>query len=365
MLAFLLGLALALTPADVPNPRPGGWVADVAEVIPADQERALNERIDRLRVDRGVEIAVVTVPSVGGSTTPKEFATALFAQWGIGSDERDDGLLVLLAVEERRLEMETGYGLEAALPDGWLGSMQAERMVPRFKRGDHGGGLVAGIEAVDERLRDEARAPVTGGRSGFSVPEIAAVVAVLAAIWVLVGLAATGVLAWQWRRARTCPNCKTPMVLLDEQAEDAHLTEGQQDEERVGAVSWTVYACRTCSETHTFGRESWFTKYTECQKCGHRTRRTRREVEQYATTMSAGVIRIHEDCAHCDLYTTYRRTTPRLPVVDATVNPGGIGGGRGFGGGGGGGFGGFGGGGGGGGGFGGGSSGGGGAGSSW
>lgn len=368
MLTFLLSVALAVTPADIANPRPVGWVSDTANVISPADERALNERIDRLQTDRGAEIAVVTVDAVGSDTTPKQFATELFNAWGIGSDERDDGLLVLLVVGQRRLEMETGYGLEGALPDGWLGAMQADHMVPRFKVGDYGGGLVAGVEAVDLRLRGEALPAATGGGTRASLPAVGGLIAAIAGIWVLVGLAVTGVLAWQWRRARTCPNCHTPMTLLDEQAEDAHLTEGQQDEERVGSVQWTVYACRTCPETHTFGRTSWFTRYTECQKCGHRTRRTRREVERYATTVSGGVIRIHEDCAHCDLYTTYRRTTPRLPTHDPSRDPmiGGFGGRRGGGGG----FGGFGGGGGGfggggGGGFGGGSSGGGGAGSSW
>ncbi|MBM3266859.1 MAG: TPM domain-containing protein, partial [Candidatus Sericytochromatia bacterium] len=168
----LLAAAVAYSVGDVANPRSrGSWIADEAGVIPEAAEVELNRRIDSLDRDLGVEIAVVTVPEV--DTTPKEFATALFNRWGVGKRRADNGLLVLLVRDRRRLEMETGYGLEPILPDGWLGGMQQKKMVPRFKAGDFGGGLVAGVEAVESKLREAPAEAAEGTRREGDPPPAA------------------------------------------------------------------------------------------------------------------------------------------------------------------------------------------------
>jgi TPM domain len=92
-----------------------------------------------------VEIAVVTVTGI--DLPPREFATGLFNRWGIGKAGADSGLLVLIVADQRRIEMETGYGLEPALPDGWLSALQHETMLPAFRSGDHGAGVEAGLAA--------------------------------------------------------------------------------------------------------------------------------------------------------------------------------------------------------------------------
>lgn len=161
MFTALLTVTVLLSGArveDVPNPRAAqSWVSDTAHVLDGAAVRRLNQSLDALERDLGVEVAVVTVPSVSG--TPKEFATALFQRWGIGKAGTNNGLLVLLVMDRRRLEMETGYGLEEMLPDGWLGVMQNDVMVPRFKKGDFAEGLLAGVERVGERLRSRTPTP--------------------------------------------------------------------------------------------------------------------------------------------------------------------------------------------------------------
>jgi uncharacterized protein len=148
----LLLTALALSVADVPDPRDqGSWVADTAEVLTPRAEISLDRIAGDLNRDLGTEAAVVTVRGVDGD--PKDFATALFAEWGIGSAHADNGILVLLIVDPGRIEIEPGYGLEAVLTDGWLGTMQAETMVPHLERAEFGKGLAAGLEAIDDRLR--------------------------------------------------------------------------------------------------------------------------------------------------------------------------------------------------------------------
>ena len=150
--------------AQVPDPRPGAHVADQAGVLDATALARLDAIAAALARDRGAEVMVVTVDDVPG--TPKAFATELFNTWGLGRVGHDDGVLVLMVMGQRRLEIETGVGVEAALPAAWLATLQAERMVPAFKRKDIGGGLVAGLEGIDLRLRalpGEADVPSTPG----------------------------------------------------------------------------------------------------------------------------------------------------------------------------------------------------------
>ena len=144
-------LVAAWTPAAVPDPRPGGLVVDPAGVLDPATEAALDARLRALRADRGAEVALVVLDDVVGA--PKAFATALFNRWQLGDAARDDGVLVLMVMGQRRLEIETGDGMQAALPAWWLADLQAQRMVPAFKRGDFAGGLGAGIAGIDERLR--------------------------------------------------------------------------------------------------------------------------------------------------------------------------------------------------------------------
>ncbi len=159
----LLLAALALPVADVPDPRErDSWVADTAEVLTPPAENSLDRIAGDLSRDLGVEAAVVTVREVEG--TPKDFATALFAEWGVGEAHADNGILVLLVVDPGRIEIEPGYGLEGILTDGWLGTMQAETMVPYLERAEFGKGLAAGLEAIDERLRRQPTEASEGTR---------------------------------------------------------------------------------------------------------------------------------------------------------------------------------------------------------
>ncbi|MEZ4317782.1 MAG: TPM domain-containing protein [Myxococcota bacterium] len=372
---MIFAVAVALGAPDIVNPRTaGGWVSDMAGVIAEGDERALNARLQALHDDTDAELVVVTVAATAPET-PRDFATALFNEWGVGDREANNGLLVLLVMDERRIEMEVGYGLEGVLSDGWLGQVRETEMVPRFKAGAYGAGLIAGVTTVEAELRahaDEVREgtrgaiPVQGGRNGPSAAAAGVSLVSLGllcfGIAVLLTLGYLGFAAWRGykRKQRTCPDCNVYMPMLDEAADDAHLTPGQIAEEQVGSVDWQVHQCPECQKVRTFEVGAWFSSYTRCPRCKHRTRSSRSTTVRYATEYSGGLVEVTESCAHCSHHRQYRRSTPRLPrvVVSSDHGGGGFGGGGGFSGGGG--FG-----GGGGGSFGGGSSGGGGGGSSW
>jgi len=355
ILFALCAPAAATSIDEVANPRQhhNGWVTDAAGVIPPAVEAQIEQRIQSLNGELGAEIAVVTLQQV--DTTPKEFATGLFNRWRIGGRENSAGMLVLLVVGDRRVEMETGYGLEPVLPDSWLGEMQRRVMVPQFKEGDYALGLDLGLGEVAARLRRSPTEVREGTRGEISVgaqgpSPVGAALGVGLGGLALGGVGLGGALMVR-RRRRRCPDCKVQMPMLDEVADNEHLHPGQRTEEEIGSVDHLVHACPQCDNTRAFESRRWLSGYTRCPQCRNRTRSTRRTTIRHATQTRGGTVRIEEECAHCTYDRTYRRSTPRIRVR-SRGRSGGFGGG-----GGGGSFG--------GGSFGGGSSGGGGAGSSW
>ncbi|NES68227.1 MAG: TPM domain-containing protein, partial [Okeania sp. SIO2D1] len=142
--------SLALTVQDVPNPRQnyGGWVTDMAEILSTDTEAKLNKMISDLEASNGSEIAVVTVSETQPAATPKKFATELFNYWGIGKKDRENGVLFLVSQGDRRLEIETGKGVQTILPDVKVSNLLDTKVIPKFKLGLFESGVVAGTTAL-------------------------------------------------------------------------------------------------------------------------------------------------------------------------------------------------------------------------
>ncbi len=195
-------------------PEPVGFVNDLAGALaPAERER-LELELRALERETGAELAVAVVRRTAPET-PKMYAVRLFERWGLGKRGQDNGVLLLVALEERRVEVEVGYGLEGVLPDAVVGRILDEAVVPLLRRGDVAGGVAAGVSTLAERIRTAARevpAPAGGagsgtqadGRPGSGRGDAGLSVAVALAVLLL----AVAAVAWAaGRRRRRCPRC--------------------------------------------------------------------------------------------------------------------------------------------------------------
>lgn len=127
------------------------FVSNPDGILSASAVARLDFLCDSLRRAGTAEAAVVAVRDIAGDDL-FEFAHALFSAWGVGRAAGDNGLGILFVEERREIRFVTGDGLEGVLPDAVCKRIQLTDMIPLFRRGDYGGGLVAGMEAVARRL---------------------------------------------------------------------------------------------------------------------------------------------------------------------------------------------------------------------
>jgi uncharacterized protein len=150
MLLTASSSSLAATVEEVPNPRQAnrGWVADTANILNAATENKLNQTISQLEAKNGTEIAVLTVPNTAPSETPKAFATQLFNHWKIGKATQNNGVLFLISKGDRRVEIETGYGIEPVLSNAQVSEIIQQKIVPSVKQGNFNQGTLNGTNAL-------------------------------------------------------------------------------------------------------------------------------------------------------------------------------------------------------------------------
>jgi uncharacterized protein len=145
----LVLIALSVSLSAQTFPKPTGRVNDFANIIDAAVEAELDQKIDQLEQKTSSEIAVVTIQSLGAMSV-EEYANKLFKEWGIGQAKQDNGVLVLVAPNDRAMRIEVGYGLEGVLPDGLAGQIIREDFTPSFRNNDFTGGIRAGVTRVVE-----------------------------------------------------------------------------------------------------------------------------------------------------------------------------------------------------------------------
>ncbi|MEK7642034.1 MAG: TPM domain-containing protein [Patescibacteria group bacterium] len=147
-LITLVALLPLVTFAYVSPGKPTGLVNDFARVLTAEESQTIGAKLTALDQQTGVEVAVVTVSTVGTDETIESYAEKLFQEWGIGDAEKDTGLLLLIAVDDRQMRIETGYGIEGAVTDIQSGNIIRNVLTPAFREGKYGEGISAATDAL-------------------------------------------------------------------------------------------------------------------------------------------------------------------------------------------------------------------------
>ena len=149
----------ALTIEEVINPRQdnNGWVTDMADILSDRTEAKLNHLITNLEQTNGAEIAIVTVPETAPATSPRAFATELFNHWGIGKSEANNGILFLVSLADKQVEIETGYGIVPILPNAEVGAIIDTKITPQYKHGNFDRGTLDGTQALIDVLSPTKR----------------------------------------------------------------------------------------------------------------------------------------------------------------------------------------------------------------
>jgi uncharacterized protein len=170
LLAAALLFPPAYTAAEIAVPPLKARVTDLTATLTSDQRAALEQKLAALEARKGSQVAVLLVPTTLPETV-EQYAIRVFDQWKLGRKGMDDGVLLLVAKNDRKLRIEVGYGLEGAIPDAIARRVMDEDIVPLFKRGNFYGGISAGTDRVSKLIEGESMPPpkhTTAPGSGWS-----------------------------------------------------------------------------------------------------------------------------------------------------------------------------------------------------
>lgn len=391
VIACLSAISLAAqdftyTVEDVPNPKDqgNGYVSDRNHLLSEDAITQLNLLLASMENNSTAQMAVVVVPSIG-EEVPKDFATRLFQHWGIGQKGADNGLLLLIVTDQRRAEIETGYGLEGLLPDIVCLRILLEELVPRFQQQDYDGGVIGVVKRVKALLEDpealaELRAALDPQRGWPRVMGerihpalywygiVALFFGLGVVLWLLITLfnkedlydkyrhiryatllvfvflfpipylflyfILKGVLNRLRNQRRFSKVNGLPMHKLTEAEDDAYLEKGQVTEEILGSVDYDVWVTDDGSDVLVLSYAKTFSKYQPCPECKFRTyHKASSTVLQHATYSSSGSMEVIHECKNCNYRKRALVVIPMKTHSSSGSSSGGGGGGGSWGGG--------------------------------
>lgn len=170
--AVMLLFAAAAVWAQIPLPTLAARVTDAAGILSPDERDRLEAELAAFEARKGSQIAVLLVPTTNPESI-EEFGIRVADAWKIGRGGIDDGVILLVAKDDRRVRIEVGYGLEGVIPDALARRIVDERITPHFREGRFFDGLMAGVRAIEGRIEGEplpprarARLPAERGDGG-------------------------------------------------------------------------------------------------------------------------------------------------------------------------------------------------------
>lgn len=389
--------AQVYTPDQLANPNTANrydFVCDPAHQLSPAVTDSVNQRLYRLRQQTSCEMAVVVVPSIGDEPI-EDWCEQLFTRWGIGKDDKDNGVLFAIVTEDHLTRIQTGYGVEGVLTDIACNNIIGRQVIP-YMRDDN---LDAAVNAAtimiskaltDPAVADELRSRQPDNYEGHITAIDSSVfwIFVEYIVW-LMSLLSLGlfchdlwrgrkldgyqkslmwrnhlktymlcavlslgagiifwVLAlWRYRATRThrrkCPTCGARMNRLDEKEDNEYLSPSQDLEEQLNTVDYDVWVCPDCGTIERFPFKVDQKKYTQCPSCGTIAMKPVSDiVTQQPTVHREGMGVKTYECEFCHHRDNRRYRIPRKEDPSAAIAAGAIlgsglgrGGGGGFGGG--------------------------------
>ena len=150
-LLFLLLIPINSILSAVDIPYLTGRVNDNAQILSETTRQSLTNILKEHEERTTNQIAILTIPTIHGESI-EDFAVEVFEAWKLGQKDKDNGILIVVVPDDRRMRIEVGYGLEPTLTDAMAGRIIRQIMTPRFKNGDFDGGISEGTMAVIELL---------------------------------------------------------------------------------------------------------------------------------------------------------------------------------------------------------------------
>lgn len=333
---WLLVTLLLLWPAFVPAQtatyptREDLAINDYANLLTPQDANEVRGILADLQTGYDIEATVLTIGSITdygtGDSSIDSFATNLFNSWGIGSAERNDGVLILVAVEDREVRIELGMGYGTDYNDE-MQQVIDEQMLPAFRANSYSRGILNGTRALARALTGGAfgEASIPSNIEPMNEGEPVTTPSDWWWSWIpalLGGLGLGGFTFISSRRKHTCSNCQNKMVLLSELEDDAFLSEGQKLEEQLKSVNHQVWQCPRCNMHTIQPKNSWFTSWQRCPSCQHRTMSSKRRTLVSPTTLSTGTAEVTSDCRHCQHHNVTTVTLPRLNQTSSSSSSG-------------------------------------------
>ncbi len=297
------------------------YVNDFANILDAERESRLTQMLTSTRESRGVEITLVTINSQSEYGFPKDiegFATGLFNKWGIGDAARNDGILILVAVQDRQMRIELGRGYPRRF-DNEAQTIIDNYFLPAFKQGNYASGIEAGTRETIQKIslniqREELGIIASIYDSGKSLVQDWAP----SGVWPwIAGLISSffgfvGINRYKRNKPRNCQICNREMQRLGEGTDDHYLNHGQQVEEKVLSKDYDVWHCIVDNSIIIEGYRNWFTRYKVCKYCNFRTLHVERTVIDAATEHSTGTAKIDYNCKNCKRHWFENVTIPKI-----------------------------------------------------
>jgi uncharacterized protein len=155
----------------IPKPSTLTAIADLANILDDQEEQLLNDHLTNLKRSSSNEIAIATIGTLNGGSL-EEVANATYRSWAIGTAKNNNGILILVVKDDRKMKIEVGYGLEGAIPDAVAGSIIRNDMKPFFQKGDYYHGILRAVEDLEKAAVGEYNIPQEnsgGAMSGRSI----------------------------------------------------------------------------------------------------------------------------------------------------------------------------------------------------